>query len=82
MEAIWSESIINPFPLFLILTKEEGKGKKLGDNMKKRYLSSFSPKKMKPLSILIIFYIFSNICNISNKFSMKRRLILLKIDMF
>jgi hypothetical protein len=46
MEAIWSESIINPFPLFLILTKEEGKGKKLGDNMKKRHLSSFSPKKM------------------------------------
>jgi hypothetical protein len=45
MEAIWSESIINPFPLFLILTKEEGKGKKLGDNMKKRYLSSFSSKK-------------------------------------
>jgi len=45
MEAIWSESIINPFPLFLILTKVEGKGKKLGDNMKKCYLSAFSPKK-------------------------------------
>jgi len=54
-----------------------GKGKnKLGDNMKKCYLSTFSPIKLEPLSILKIIYIFRNICNQKKKISIQERYVI------